>query len=143
MFTENVIYKIVGRIIAIQQMPGGYFFYSFLSITNQIKQGGFMKKLEVFMTSNLQQQIDPDLTCSILALVIPLFAQYLYDMFVIEPGKNSKLRIRLAGYNFDDQTLDEETIVANTDLPGERVIWFKIDDYGDRYIGTLLLPEDY
>jgi len=64
-------------------------------------------------------------------------------MFVIEPGENGILRIRLAGYNFTDQTLDEETVVSQTALVGERVIWFKIDDYGDRYVGTLLLPEDY
>lgn len=102
-----------------------------------------MKQLEVFMTTNLQQQIDPDLTGRLLALVITLFAQHPYDMFVIEPDENGKLQIRLAGYHFEDQTLDEETIIARTDLAGENVIWFKIDDYGDRYIGTLLLPEDY
>ena len=103
-----------------------------------------MKQLQVLMTTNLQQQIDPDLTGSILALVIHLFTQYPYDMFVIEPGKDNRLQIRLAGYKFEDGTLDEQTIISQTDLVGENVvIWFKIDDYGDKYIGTLLLPEDY
>ena len=101
-----------------------------------------MKKLEVLMTSNLQRQIDPDLAGSILAILIPLFVEYPYDMFVIEPD-NGRLRIKLAGYSFLDQTLDEKSVVSTTDLVGENVIWFKIDDYGDRYIGTLLLPEDY
>jgi len=102
-----------------------------------------MKKLEVVMTSNLQHQIDPDLCGSLLAILIRSFVEYPYDMFVIEPGENGILRIRLAGYNFTDQTLDEDTVVSQTDLAGEKVIWFKIDDYGDRYVGTLLLPEDY
>ena len=43
-----------------------------------------MKKLEVLMTTNLQQQIDPDLTSSLQAMLIPLFAEYPYDMFVID-----------------------------------------------------------
>ena len=102
-----------------------------------------MKKLEVFMTSNLQQQLNPELTGSILALVIHLFTQYPYDMFVIESGRDNRLQIRLAGYSFQDNTLDEETVISHTDLVGDKAIWFKVDDYGDRYIGTLLLPEDY
>ncbi len=103
-----------------------------------------MKQLQVVMTSNLQQQIDPDLTGSILALVIHLFTQYPYDMFVIEPGKDNRLQIRLAGYSFEDRIQDEETVIFQTDLVGDNaIIWFKVDDYGDKYIGTLLLPEDY
>ena len=102
-----------------------------------------MKSLQVFITSNLQGQIDPDLTGGILAMLIPLFEQYPVDMYVIEPDENGKLQIRLAGYSFVDNQLDEETVIKRTDLPGDRVIWFKIDDYGDKYIGTLLLPEDY
>jgi len=102
-----------------------------------------MKKLEIVMTSNLQNQIEPDLCGSLLALLIPLFVEYPYDMFVIEP-ENGTLQIRLAGYSFQDQTLDEKTVVSQTDLVANNVIiWFKVDDYGDRYIGTLLLPEDY
>jgi hypothetical protein len=103
-----------------------------------------MKQLQVLMTTNLQRQIDPDLSGRLLAIVIPLFVQHPYDMFVIEPGDQGKLRIRLAGYKFEDGTLDEHTIISQTDLVADNVIiWFKIDDYGERYIGTMLLPEDY
>jgi len=104
-----------------------------------------MKKLDVVMTKNLQDQIDPELICSILVLLIPLFRMYLYDMYVIEPDEKGRLQIRLAGYSFQDNTLDEETIISQTDLvAGGKVIWFKIDDYGAAgYKGTLLLPEDY
>ena len=95
------------------------------------------------MTSNLQHQIDPDLCGSLLGRLITLFVEFPYDMFIVEPGQNDKLQIRLAGYSFQDQTLNEETVVSQTDLVGENVIWFKVDDYQDRYVGTLLLPEDY
>ena len=64
-------------------------------------------------------------------------------MYVIEPDANGKLQIRLAGYSYITNQLDEETIIASTELTSIKVIWFKIDDYGDKYIGTLLLPEDY
>ncbi|MDP8269121.1 MAG: hypothetical protein P9L97_10365 [Candidatus Tenebribacter davisii] len=102
-----------------------------------------MKKLEVVMTSNLQRQIDPDLCGSLLVILIPLFAQYPCDMFIVEPGQNNKLQIRLAGYSFITNELDEETIISRTEMVGEKVIWFKVDDYQNRYVGTLLLPEDY
>jgi len=102
-----------------------------------------MKQLEIYLTSNLQQQIDSDLTGRILAMLIPLFRLYPFDMFVIEPDEQEKLQIRLAGYNFFTHELDEKTIISGTELPGERVIWLKVDDYGDVYIGTLLLSEDY
>jgi len=102
-----------------------------------------MKQLEIYLTSNLQGQIDPDLTSSILAMLISLFKHYPFDMFVIEPNENDMLQIRLAGYSYVDNRLDEETVVKLTDLSGNKVIWFKVDDYGDGYVGTLLLPEDY
>jgi len=103
-----------------------------------------MKKLEVVMTSNLQRQIDPDLCGSLLVILIPLFAQYPCDMFIVEPGQNNKLQIRLAGYSFITNELDEETVIARTNLVVKNnVIWFKVDDYQNRYVGTLLLPEDY
>ena len=103
-----------------------------------------MKKLDVVMTSNLKDQLDPELICSILVLLIPLFRMYPCDMYVIEPDEKGRLQIKLAGYSFQDNTLDEETIISQTDLvAGEKVIWFKVDDYQDRYVGTLLLPEDY
>ncbi|MDP8269436.1 MAG: hypothetical protein P9L97_11980 [Candidatus Tenebribacter davisii] len=102
-----------------------------------------MKPLQMVMTSNLQSQIAPDLVGKLLALLMPLFARQPYDMFVIKSDKSGKLQIRLAGYSFVTNELDEETIISQTDLSGNRTIWFKVDDYGDRYVGTLLLPEDY
>ena len=45
--------------------------------------GGSMKPLQVFITSNLQQQIDPDLTGSVLAMLIPLFKLFPFVFFCI------------------------------------------------------------
>ena len=43
-----------------------------------------MKSLQVFITSNLQKQIDPDLASILLAMLIPLFSYYMFDLFVIK-----------------------------------------------------------
>ena len=43
-----------------------------------------MKSLQVFITSNLQKQIDPDLASILLAMLIPLFSCYMFDLFVIK-----------------------------------------------------------
>lgn len=66
------------------------------------------------------------------------------DMYVFEMPDPEYLHIRCAGYCLNDnETLDEKTIVFKTEsLPIKR-FWFKIDDYGDKYVGTFLFPEDY
>ena len=102
-----------------------------------------MKSLKMFMTSNLQSQIDQATTGDLLVMLSALFEKQPYDMYIIEPDANRRLQIRLAGYNFMTDELDEETVIKRTDLKGNQVILFKVDDYGDSYVGTLLLPEDY
>lgn len=102
-----------------------------------------MKRLENYMTSGFQAEMDPIFVLNLIRLVNSLFGDYPYDMMVFEPNDVGLLQIRLAGYNFDTNQLDETTIVAKTELKIDRPFWFKIDDYGDRYVGTFLFPEEY
>jgi len=102
-----------------------------------------MKRLETYMTRGFQIEMDPFTVIKIIRLINSLFGTWPYDMFVFEAGEGGYLQIRLAGYNFQTNQLDETTIVAKTALKIDRKFWFKIDDYGDRYIGTFLFPEEY
>lgn len=67
------------------------------------------------------------------------------DMLVFEMADESNLQVRSAGYDLPtDSVLDEKTIIIGPE--GSLHIdtfWFKIDNYGDHYVGTFLFPSDY
>ena len=67
------------------------------------------------------------------------------DMLVIEE-KDGLTHFRSAGYDLQTQSkLDETTIISKVsikDLITEKV-WLKIDDYGDKFVATLLYPSEY
>ena len=71
-----------------------------------------------------------------------LFKDFPYDMFVLEPKEN-ETEVRLAGYNFKTQLLNEDSIIAKLPIKINRRLWFKVDDYGTKFVGTLLYPEEY
>lgn len=102
-----------------------------------------MKRLETYITRGFQAEMDPLFVINLIRIVNALFGDFPYDMLVFEPNETGYLQIRLAGYHFTTNQLDETTVVATTRLKIDRTFWFKIDDYGDRYIGTFLFPEEY
>lgn len=63
------------------------------------------------------------------------------DMLVFEMVPEG-VQIRSAGYHLRTNELVETSEVILYIDPVEE-FWFKLDDYGDRYVGTFLLPEDY
>jgi hypothetical protein len=96
-----------------------------------------MKNLEIVATSNANRY--KEFITDNTGRIVRIFSACPVDMFVFETDGT----IRCAGYNFDTDVLDETTVVGFAVGVPEEVIWFKIDDYGDRYVGTFLLPEDY
>jgi hypothetical protein len=66
------------------------------------------------------------------------------DMLVFQTAEE-KMSIRSAGYNLFDETaeLDETSILRKFDSMQTETFWLKIDDYGDRFVGTFLLPSEY
>lgn len=66
------------------------------------------------------------------------------DMLVFEMPDEEHMHIRAAGYDIETGTvLDESSILfETTSLPIDK-FWFKIDDYGDKYVGTFLFPSEY
>ena len=66
------------------------------------------------------------------------------DMLVFEMADDIHMQIRSAGYDLaTDSKIDETTILMKTEsLPIEK-FFFKLDDYGDRYVGTFLFPSEW
>jgi len=102
-----------------------------------------MKPMQNYMTSNFQSQMDPLLVVNLIRIVNALFGDYPYDMLIFEPDKEGCLQVRLAGYHFETDHLDEETVILETKIKLERVFWWKVDYYGDHYVGNFLFPEDW
>ena len=75
-----------------------------------------------------------------------LFREHKCDMLVFEYDSNlENMTVRLAGFNFEDPSNSEEMsgIVYEAGSMPIETFWFKVDDYGDRYIGTFLFPDEY
>lgn len=102
-----------------------------------------MKRLESYMTSGFHAEMDPIMIFYLIRLVNSLFEDFPYDMLVFEPTDQGIFQVRLAGYNFETNELDEETIICTILYKFPRTFWWKVDDYTDRYLGTFLFPEDW
>jgi len=55
------------------------------------------------------------------------------------------MQVRSAGYKLDGSEAypDETTILHRGESLNFKKFWFKLDDYGEKYVGTFLFPEDY
>lgn len=102
-----------------------------------------MKELEIYMTPGVLELLIPSLLIKCVEQIKTIFDRYQVDMFVFENDEDGNASIRLAGYYFESEEFDEESVVytATYQLPDK--FWCKIDDYGDKYVGTLLLPDEY
>jgi hypothetical protein len=72
-----------------------------------------------------------------------LLQKHPYDMLVFEMPDKTHYQVRLAGYPLNTGELDETTVIFRTKSLEIKMFWLKIDDYGDKYVGTFLFPEDY
>lgn len=76
-------------------------------------------------------------------LTLELIQEYPFDMFVFEMKDKEFMQIKLSGYNLNTNKLDETTVIYTVKSLLIKKFWFKIDDYGDEYIGTFFFPEEY
>ena len=72
-----------------------------------------------------------------------ILQKFPYDMLVFEMPDDKHLQIRLAGYSFKTNELDEKTVVYKTESMFIETFWLKIDDYGEKFVGTFLFPSEY
>lgn len=99
------------------------------------------KPLRMFATSNVAQELQKTLP-KLMASLLEAFRDDTMDMYVVE-NKEGSSQIRAAGYRNFKGKLDETTILKKCDYQVPKTLWFKVDDYGDSYIGTILFPEEY
>lgn len=100
------------------------------------------KELRTFGTSgfyNLFQGLEAQLYVNIVNTVL---SKKPVDMLIFE-YKNGIQIVRSAGYDLKTSELDETTILYSAQSLPTQTFWFKVDDYGDHYVGTFLLPEEY
>lgn len=80
------------------------------------------------------------------ALAQQVLLDHPVDMLVFEMADKNHQRIRSAGYYMfgkHEGVLDEETVVYKAESLPTDTFWFKVDDYGDHYLGTFLFPDEY
>ena len=99
------------------------------------------KPLRMFATSTVAQELQKTLP-KLMASLLEAFRDDTMDMYVVE-NKEGSSQIRAAGYRNFTGKLDETTIFKKCDYQVSKTLWFKVDDYGESYIGTILFPEEY
>ena len=65
------------------------------------------------------------------------------DMLVFEMIEEGVQQVRLSGYDFRTNILDEKTVVFKTKSLPTDTFWLKVDDYETHYVGTFLFPDEY
>lgn len=66
------------------------------------------------------------------------------SMYIFEMADETHMQIRCAGYDLPTHSeLDEETIVLRDKSLKIETFWCKLDDYGDKYVGTFLFPHEW
>lgn len=79
---------------------------------------------------------------------VKAFLKFPVDMIVLEWAEGGKLTFRAAGYTMDkdgvEGPLEEKKVITTlTEVMKVRKMWLKVDDYGDKFVATLLFPEEY
>jgi len=101
------------------------------------------KNLKIFSTRGVFTELGFQETNIMLIELMKHFDDHKYDMFVLTPTREGQAEVRLAGYHFLTNELNEKKIISTIRLEIPRTMWFKVDDYSDHYVGTLLFPDEY
>jgi len=70
-------------------------------------------------------------------------SKYPVDMLVFEMTPGGCQQVRLSGYDFKTNILDEKTIAYKAESLPTDTFWLKIDDFESHYLGTFLFPDEY
>lgn len=105
-----------------------------------------MKPLKLYLTRGVNEHFEhyPLQLMILQQTFVENFEKLEIDMQVFEPLDENTWQIRCAGYYFKTDVLDETTVLSkypsNESL---KRVWFKVDDYGHSYVGTILFPDEY
>ena len=101
------------------------------------------KPIEFVATSGLNEKYGGIELTGYTHIALSLLQKYPYDMFIFSMADDNHFQVRLAGYNLETDILDESTMVFKAESLHIDTFWLKIDDLGEKYIGTFLFPEEY
>lgn len=101
------------------------------------------KPLEIFATPGFNALYAGLEAVLYLKTAYEVLKKYPHDMLIFEMPDADHYQVRLAGYHFQTEVLDETTVAFKTKSLKIQTFWLKVDDYGDKYVGTFLLPEEY
>lgn len=80
---------------------------------------------------------------SYIKIALSVLQKFPVDMLVFEMVEDGFQQVRLSGYDFQTNILDEKTIAFKTKSLPTDTFWLKIDDLDDYYLGTFLFPDEY
>lgn len=101
------------------------------------------KPIEFVATAGLNEKYGGIELVSYIRTALAILQKYPHDMLVFSMADDNHLQVRLAGYHFQTNVLDETTVVFKTESLHIDTFWLKVDDYGEKYIGTFLFPDEY
>jgi uncharacterized protein YfaT (DUF1175 family) len=101
------------------------------------------KPIEFIATSGLNEKYGGIELAGYIHIALAILQKHPHDMLVFSMANDNHLQVRLAGYHLETEVLDETSVVFKTESLHIDTFWLKIDDYGDKYIGTFLFPEEY
>jgi hypothetical protein len=109
------------------------------------------KELKIMATSGFNAKYGGLESILYIRIALSVLKKHPVDMLVFEMQGENRQQCRSAGYFMDGREvnednnfgLDETSILwSDESLPTDK-FWFKIDDYGDYYVGTFLFPSEY
>ena len=101
------------------------------------------KELQIVSAQGFNYKYGGMETILYIKIAMGVLAKYPVDMLVFEMADKNHQQVRLAGYDFNTNELDEKTIAWKSEAVETDKFFFKIDDYGDKYVGTFLFPSEW
>jgi hypothetical protein len=101
------------------------------------------KPLQFVATSAFVEEYPPMERILYANTAVRILQKHPVDMLVFEMSDKNHYQVRLAGYHFQTNELDETSVVFKVKSLKIKTFWLRIDDDGEHYIGTFLFPEDY
>ena len=101
------------------------------------------KEIQFVATRMFSEKYGPIGMMLYVSIAMSVLNKFPVDMLVFESDNIGDMEVRLAGYDFNTNILDETTVALKTkSLPAEK-FWLKIDDYESYYAATFLFPDEY
>ena len=101
------------------------------------------KEIQFVATRTFSEKFGPFGMILYVSIALSVLNKYPVDMLVFETNNDGNLLVRLAGYDFNTNILDETTVALETKWALTEKFWLKIDDYESYYAATFLFPDEY